>query len=112
MWIHQLELFLGTSLNDLNGSHFTEFMALGKKSYCQLLNNGEQCLKCKGIPKTEKLKGRVNMEVMKGMIFGTGPSIVEACSDLNFKRNPKTLTIQTTSLNRRVSCTITSRVIG
>lgn len=52
------------------------------------------------------------MDVMKGMLFGSGPSIVEARSDLNIKRIPKNLTIQTTSLNRRISCILTSRVIG
>lgn len=103
---------LGDFSDDLNGDYFAESLTLGKKTYCQLLGNGDQRLKCKGIPKTEKSEGRANVDVMKGKNFGTGPSIVEACKDLNFRRNSKTLTIQTISLNRRISCTLASRVIG
>lgn len=74
--------------------------------------DGVQSIKCKGIPKTEQLKAKVNMEVMKGIIFGTGPSTVEACNDLRFKRDPKPSTVRSTMLRRRITCTQTSRVIG
>lgn len=61
---------LGDLSDDLSGKYFTEFLALWKKTYCQLLNNGEQRLKCKGIQKTEKLKVSVNISVMKATVFG------------------------------------------
>lgn len=105
-----VEVKLEDFSNDLNGKHFTEFLALSNKTYCQLLSNGDQRLKCKGISKTENLKARVNMNVTKRMVFAKGPGLVEDCNDL--KRNPKNLTIQTTSSNRRISGTLTSRVIG
>lgn len=87
-------------------------MAIGKKTYCQRTENGEQRIKCKGIPKTETLKEEINMDVMKRMVLGTGTAVVEACKDLNFKRDQKSLTIQSTTLQRHISCTFISRVIG
>ncbi|XP_055339072.1 uncharacterized protein LOC129588733 [Paramacrobiotus metropolitanus] len=94
---------IGDFSDELNGKHFVEWAALGKKSYCQVLSDGEQRMKCKGIPKTHRLRENVNMAVMKDILFGSGPPTVVACNELSFKRNMENLSIQNVNLTRRVS---------
>lgn len=88
------------------------FWQWGRKLTVKKMMDGEQRIKCKGISKKEQLKAKLNMDVMKSMIFGTGPTTVEACNDLRFKRNLSQPTIESTLLKRHISCTQTSRVIG
>lgn len=56
-----LETILRDFSNDLVGKDFTKFLALGEKTYRQVMIDGEQRIVCKGIPKTEQLKAEVNM---------------------------------------------------
>ncbi|XP_055345824.1 uncharacterized protein LOC129593479 [Paramacrobiotus metropolitanus] len=103
---------LGEFSDDLGGNYFVEWLALAKKTYCQMMSTGEERIKCKGIPKTEALKDRFHGSVLRDMLFSTGPSTVQACDDITFKRNTTDFIIQTVPLQRRVGCTFTSRVIG
>ena len=103
---------VGDLSDDLKGKHFEKIVVIKKKTYLLMLNDGSQVNKAKGIPRSEETKRRLNEEVCEGMLFGTGPSIVEACDTETFKRNARELTIQTVPQRRRVRCTMVSRVIG
>jgi len=103
---------VGDLSDDLKGRHFEKIVVIGKKTYLLVLDDGSQVNKAKGIPRTDETKRRLSVDVCEGMLFGTGPSVVEACDTETFKRDTRNLTIQTVPQRRRVRCTMTSRVIG
>lgn len=98
--------------NDLKGQYLENVLANRKKTYWQKIKNGDQRSNCNRIPKMEGFKEKINMDVMKNVVSRTTAAVGEACNNLNFKRNSKTLTVQSTTLQRHISCSFISRLTG
>lgn len=100
--------FSGNFSDDLWGEHFEKIWPL-ERSHTAWKWKWEQFIQCKALK--AKLKN-VFRRFEEKKIFGSGPAVVEAYIDLIFKRDSKSLTTQSRTLPRHLSCTFISCVIG
>ena len=105
----EIGLIPGNMSDDLKGRHFTKVIAVCRKTYLGLKDDGSFKMAAKGIPLQADTSKRINMDSMESMLTG---AVVEACNRQVFKRDPTKWTIQTVPLIRKVSCLYTGRVVG
>ncbi len=87
-------------------------VALGRKTYQLLLEDGTTKIKTKGISKTDENAKLMDYTSMRGIISGSGFASIQTHNPCSFKRSVNSMSVATVPQSRTVRCTVRGRVIG
>lgn len=117
-WQPSLGDYLGELTNEIpNGSHITEFVSAGPKTYGYKLNNGKTTLKVKGITLNTLNIQTINFESLKDLVLdyplNSEPQLQKTLgiAQQGIVRNRKYWQIETRTLRKTQKCVYTKRLL-